>query len=135
MLETLSLAAATAIAKVVLDKFFEGAGEKLEETASNLGSAAVTKAHEKIQQLGQLVWQRCFSGKGQDVEQLPEAAATNEAEQEKMAEYLKKVLGQEDEFADEVKHLAEEIHQVIFEMEDINARNVQQVMGGQALQV
>ena len=135
MLETLSLAAATAIAKIVLDKFFEGAGEKLEETATNLGSATVTKAHEKIQQLGSLVWQRCFKGKGADVEQLPEKAAEDEAEQQKMAEYLNGVLEQSGEFTDEVKQIAGEIHQVLFEMKDINARNVMQVMGGQGLQV
>ncbi|MEO0458252.1 MAG: hypothetical protein AAF152_16950 [Cyanobacteria bacterium P01_A01_bin.114] len=137
MLEPLSLAAATAIAKIVLDKFYEGAGKKLEESATKLGGSVVEKANEKIQQLGQLIWQRCFKGKPADVAQLPEQAAKPDAdaEQSKLSEYLGKVLDQDDVFTQQVKQLAGEIHQVIVNMEDIKARNVQQNFGGQGLQV
>ncbi|MEM9165226.1 MAG: hypothetical protein AAGC54_19450 [Cyanobacteria bacterium P01_F01_bin.4] len=137
MLEPLSLAAATAIAKIVLDKFYDGAGKKLEETATELGSAVVEKAKDKIQQLGQLIWQRCFKGKPADVAQLPEQAAKSnaESEQQKLSEYLGKVLNQDDEFTTQIKQLASEIHQVIVTMEDVNARNVLQNFGDQGLQV
>ncbi|MGD1857304.1 MAG: hypothetical protein ACFB2W_23970 [Leptolyngbyaceae cyanobacterium] len=136
-MEAITLAAATALAKIVLDKFFDGAGQKLEETAVNLGGTVVEKANAKILQLGNLIWQRCFKGKPDGVAELPEQAAQSgaEAEQQKLADYLNKVLEQEDDFTKEVKQIAGELHQVMFEMKDINARNVQQVMGGQGLQV
>ncbi|MEO0827681.1 MAG: hypothetical protein AAFX95_19505 [Cyanobacteria bacterium J06639_16] len=137
MLDALSLAAATAIAKIVLDKFYEGAGKKLEDSATKLGEAAVAKVNEKVQQLGNVIWQRCFKGKPTDVAQLPEQAAKPEAEAErqKLLDYLGSVLDRDNDFTQEVKQLAGEIHQVVFEMKDINAKNVQQVFGGQGLQV
>jgi uncharacterized protein (DUF3084 family) len=136
MLDSLSLAAASTLAKIVLDKFYAGAGQKLEETAKHLGEAAVAKVNEKIKQLGSLIWQRCFKGKPQDVAQLPEQAAQgNESELHKLAEYLSKVLEQNDEFTAQVKQLAGEIHQVVFEMKDINAQNVQQNFDRQNTQV
>ena len=130
MLGALSLTAATAIAKIVLEKFYEGAGEKLGETV-------VEKASDTVQMLGNLIWEKCFKGKPDDVAQLPEQAAKPEAqaEQKKLATYLGQVLGQDNDLSQEAKKLADEIHQVIVTMEDVTGRNVQQNFGGQNLQV
>lgn len=56
MLETLPLLLATPIAKIILDKFYEGVGSKF-------GEKVVAAATAPIQALGQLVWEKCFKGK------------------------------------------------------------------------
>jgi hypothetical protein len=128
MLEPLSIAAATAIAKIVLDKFYEGAGSKL-------GEVVVTRATEAIQKLGNLVWQRCFKGKP-DVEHLVEKVGQgSEAETKTLKAYLDKALAPDAELTREVKPFVQEIHQVIVQMESVTAENIQQVFGGQGLQV
>lgn len=53
MLETITLALATPIAKIILDKLYESAGSKL-------GERSVEAAATSIQKLGQVVWNRCF---------------------------------------------------------------------------
>ena len=130
MLGALSLAAATAIAKIVLEKFYEGAGGKLGETV-------VEKASDTVQKLGNLIWEKCFKGKPDDVAQLPEQAAKPgaQAEQEKLAAYLGQVLGQDSDLTQDAKKLADEIHQVMVTMENVTGRNVQQNFSGQNLQV
>ncbi|WP_346293076.1 hypothetical protein [Sphaerothrix gracilis] len=139
MLEPLSLAAATVIAQIVLDKFYEGAGKKLEATATQLGEAAVTKVNEKVQQLGQLVWQRCFKGKPGVNQRLESAAKGSKADLEVLQGYLETELAKtpepNDPFAAQVKELAGELHQVIVKMEDVNAQNVQQNFDRQNTQV
>ena len=138
MLEPLSLAAATVIAQIVLDKFYEGAGKKLEATATQLGEAAVTKVNEKVQQLGQLVWQRCFKGKPGVNQRLESAAKGSKADLEVLQGYLEteltKAAEPNDPFAAQVKELAGELHQVIVKMEDVTGKNVQQVFGGEGFQ-
>ncbi|EKU97686.1 hypothetical protein Lepto7375DRAFT_6918 [Leptolyngbya sp. PCC 7375] len=134
MLEALSLTAATTLAKIVLDKFFDGAGQKLEETATKLGGTVVEKANEKILQLGNLVWQRCFKGKGID-QRLEAAAEGSETDIKVLKDYIDQEIASDEAFANSVKQMAGEIRQVIFENQDISARNVQQVIGGQGLQV
>lgn len=130
MLGSISLAAATAITKIVLEKFYEGVGTKLGETV-------VEKTGDTVQKLGNLIWEKCFKGKPADVAQLPEQAAKPDAkaEQAKLATYLGQILGQDSELTQEAKKLADEIHQVIVTMEDVTGRNVQQNFGGQNLQV
>lgn len=130
MLDVISLAAATAIAKIVLEKFYEGAGSKLGETV-------VEKASDTVQQLGNLVWEKCFKGKPNDVAQLPQQAAQPEAqaEQQKLAAYLGQVLKQDTDWTSQARQLADEIHQVIVTLENVTGRNVQQNFGGQNLQV
>ncbi|NJL85063.1 MAG: hypothetical protein HC886_02335 [Leptolyngbyaceae cyanobacterium SM1_1_3] len=139
MLEPLSLAAATVIAKIVLDKFYEGAGKELEETASNLGGAAVTQVSEKVQQIGKLVWQRCFRGKPGVDKRLESAAKGSKADLEVLQGYLETELTKTAEpdalFAEQVKKLAGELHQVIVKMEGVNAQNVQQNFDRQNTQV
>lgn len=128
MLEPLSIAAATAIAKIVLDKFYEGAGSKL-------GEVVVTRATEAIQKLSNLVWQRCFKGKP-DAKQLVEKAGQgSEAETKTLKAYLDKALTPEAELTREVKPFVQEIHQVIVQMENVSAENLMQVFDGQGLQV
>ncbi|WP_421658329.1 hypothetical protein [Leptothermofonsia sp. ETS-13] len=67
MLETIPLMLATPIAKIILDKFYEGMGSKL-------GEKVVEAVSEPIQKLGQAVWNRCFKGKP-GTDRLLEAAA------------------------------------------------------------
>ncbi|MEM9007322.1 MAG: hypothetical protein AAGE59_27830 [Cyanobacteria bacterium P01_F01_bin.86] len=134
MLEALSLAAATALAKIVLDKFFEGAGQKLEATATELGETVVAKANAKIMQLGELIWQRCFKGK--DVDKRLEAAAQgSEPDTQVLQEYVHNALEADSSFAEQAKQIAGEIHQVIMNIDEVKAKNMQQNLGGQNLQV
>jgi hypothetical protein len=128
MLGSLSMAAATAIAKIVLDKFYEGAGSKLGETI-------VEKAGETIQKLGNLIWQRCFQGKP-TAEALVEKAATGSvAETETLKTYLEKVLVPGDELTTQVQAMAEEIYQVMVQIEKVAGHNVQQNFSPQNTQV
>ncbi|MEO0532891.1 MAG: hypothetical protein AAF215_03385 [Cyanobacteria bacterium P01_A01_bin.123] len=130
MLDALSLAAATAIAKIVLDKFYEGAGKKLEETATKLGEAAVTKFNEKVQQLGNLIWQRCFRGKPGVDQRLEAAAKGSSNDIAILRDYLDKELEQNDDFTQQTEQLAGEIHQVIVNIDEVKAKNVQQIFSG-----
>ena len=52
--EQIPLLLATPIAKIVLDKFYEGTGSKL-------GEKAVELAVAPIQKLGQVIWERLCS--------------------------------------------------------------------------
>ena len=56
MIEQLTVWLAAPIVKAILDKFYEGVGSKL-------GEKAVELLPEKVQQLGQLVWNKCLRGK------------------------------------------------------------------------
>ncbi len=134
MIETLSLTAATALAKIVLDKFFDGAGQKLEATATNLGGTVVEKANEKIMQLGNLIWQRCFKGKGID-QRLEAATEGSAADIKVLKDYIDKELEANDDFSKEVEQTAGDLHKVVFEMNDMNAQNVQQNFDRQNTQV
>ncbi len=134
MLEALSLTAATALAKIVLDKFFDGAGQKLEETATKLGGTVIEKANEKIMQLGDLIWQRCFKDKGID-QRLDAAAKGSEDDIKVLKDYIDKAIEASDDFAKEVEQVADDLHQVVFNMNDMNADSVQQNFGGNNNQV
>ena len=127
MLEPITLALATPIAKVVLDKLYEGVGSKL-------GEKVVEAAAMPIQKLGQLVWDRCFKGKQGADKLLEDAAKGSEPELKQVQKYLSKEM-EKPEFREMVKPIAQEIHQVIVRFDDVNAKNVQQIFGGQGLQV
>jgi hypothetical protein len=127
MLETIPLLLATPIAKVILDKFYEGLGSKL-------GEKVIEAAAAPIQKLGQAVWNRCFKGKPGTDRLLEAAAKGSEPELKQVRDYLLKEMENPD-FVSMVKPIGQEIHQVIVEMEYVNARNVQQIFGGQGLQV
>lgn len=135
MLDAISLSAATALAKIVLDKFFEGAGQKLEANATQLGGTAVEKAQAKIMELGRLIWQRCFKGKQGVDERLKAAAEGSEPDIKVLQAYVDKELEAGGEFAEQVQQLANELHQVVFEMKDVNAKNMQQNFDRQNTQV
>ncbi|MEO1297609.1 MAG: hypothetical protein AAFW75_17870, partial [Cyanobacteria bacterium J06636_16] len=84
---------------------------------------------------GTLIWQRCFKGKQGVDKRLEAAARGSQPDIEVLQTYLDKELDEGGPFAKEVKQIAGEIHQVVFEMKDVNAENVQQNFGGQNLQV
>lgn len=121
MLETLSLALATPIAKIVLDKFYEGCGSKLGEKAIALATAPIEK-------LGTLVWEKCFKGKPGTTELLEAAAKGSEAELTQVKAYLLRALENE-EFAAVVKPIVQEIHQTIVQIDD-DSLMIQQNSGG-----
>lgn len=127
MIEQLTLVLATPIAKAVLDKFYESLGSKL-------GEKAVELLPEKVKQLGQLVWEKCLRGKPGTEDVLQKAANGSAADQEKLAAYLRQVLERDVTLRQEAQKIAEEIHQVV-QIDDVNAKNVQQIFGGQGLQV
>jgi hypothetical protein len=125
MIEQISLLLAKPIVKIILDKFYDGVGSKL-------GELAVEKFPEKVKQLGQLVWEKCLRGKT-DTDKLLEGATNgSEEEQKKLEAHLSEILKSDLGFNQEVKQLATEIYQAI---QEVDAHNVQQVFGGQGLQV
>jgi hypothetical protein len=128
MLDPLSMAAATTIAKLVLDKFYEGAGSKL-------GEAVVERASEAIQKLGNLIWQRCFKGKPEVETLIEKATEGSEAETQTLKTYLAKVLASGDSLTTEAQALAQEIHQIIVQIESVTGRNIQQNFDRQNTQV
>ena len=127
MLETITVLLATPIAKIILDKLYEGVGSKL-------GEKVVTAATAPIQKLGQMVWERCFKGKPGTDKLLEAAAKGAQPELKQVQEYLLKEM-ENPAFVEMVKSIAQEIHQVVVQFDDVNARNVQQIFGGQGLQV
>ena len=127
MLEVITLALATPIAKIILDKLYEGMGSKLGEKVAEVASAP-------IQKLGQAVWNRCFKGKPGTEKMLAAAAKGSEPELKQMRDYLLKEM-ENPEFVGMVQPIVREIHQVLVQMDDVNAKNVQQIFGGQGLQV
>ena len=127
MLEVITLALATPIAKIILDKLYEGMGSKLGEKVAEVASAP-------IQKLGQAVWNRCFKGKPGTEKVLAAAAKGSEPELKQIQDYLLKEM-ENPEFMGMVQPIAQEIHQVMVQFDDVNAKNVQQIFGGQGLQV
>lgn len=130
MLEQLSLLLATPIAKAILNKFYEGLGSELAKKAVDKLPTAVKT---KVQQLGQLVWEKCLRGKPGTEELLQVAADKSadgsEAAQAQLAEYLSRVLASDAALNQQVQKLADEIHQNI-QFDDVTTRNSQQIFGG-----
>jgi hypothetical protein len=125
----ISLALATPIAKVILDKFYEGVGTKLGEAAVEKLPGAVK---EKIQQLGQLVWGKCLQ-KANDQEQakklLQAAADGSAAAQKNLVLGVNQALDEDPDFKRKVEQLATEIHQQI-NIGEMNGGEVWNVFGG-----
>jgi len=103
MIEQITLLLATPIAKAVLDKFYEGIG-------SELSKKAVEKLPEKVKQLGNLIWEKCLRGKPGTEQLLQGAAAGSAADQQKLTEYLHRVLETDAGLKAEAQKLADEIH-------------------------
>jgi hypothetical protein len=126
----LTLLLATPIAKLVLEKFF-GA------VASKLGEQAITqlpqKVQEKVQQLGQLIWQKGLSQKPNGEALLTEAAAGSTEHQEALKAEIETLLTNDTVLQQSAQQLATEIYQTI--TIDQDAKNVMNVLGGQGLQV
>ena len=131
MLEQIPLLLATPIAKIVLEKFYEGIGSKLGEAVVEKLPVAV---QEKIQQLGQLVWGRCLqraSDAGQ-AEQLLTAAASGSEEALKNLELgVNQVLEADPALKSEAEKIATEINQQI-QIGEMSGGEVWNVFGGKA---
>jgi hypothetical protein len=117
MIEQIQLLLAVPIAKVVLNKFYEGLGEKLAEKAVDL-------LPEKVKKLGQLVWETCLQGKPGADNLLQKAANGSTVDQQRLTEYLHKVLESNHVLKKETKKLADEIHlEIISTSSDMNQYN------------
>ncbi|MCY7406543.1 MAG: globin [Alkalinema sp. CAN_BIN05] len=110
------------LSKIVLDKFYEG-------VSSKLGEKVVEKALAPIEALGKLLWNRCFKGKP-ETKQLLDKAELNDAQAiETLKSYLAKAL-ENPQLKAEVERIVQQIHQTIVQMDDVNAKNAQQIFGG-----
>jgi hypothetical protein len=127
MIDQLTLLLATPIVKAILDKFYERVGSKL-------GEKAVELVPEKVKQLGQLVWERCLRGKPGTDEMLEKAANGLADDRKKLTEYLHQALDSDLDLKQDAETIAKEICQTI-QIDNVNAENVQQIFGGQGLQV
>ncbi|MGL5060116.1 MAG: hypothetical protein ACRC62_09040 [Microcoleus sp.] len=126
MIESISTVAAMTIAKIAFDKFIEGG-------ASELGKKVTEGVTQKVQQLAQAVWPR-LKGKPEAVKVLQAAETGSEEDTQKLKNYLNSLWEKDPEFGKQVQQLAGEIH-VELTRNDIQAENVQQIFGGQGLQV
>ena len=125
----LTLLLATPIAKLVLEKFFEGAASKLGEQTIE---ALPPKVKDAVQRLGQLIWQRGLSQKPNSEALLQAAAEGSTDRQQELKAAIEEVL-QDPDLAQTAKQLATEIYQTINITQE--GKNVMNVMGGQGLQV
>ncbi|MGI0492800.1 hypothetical protein ACN4EG_13535 [Alkalinema pantanalense CENA528] len=128
---TISLFLATPIAKVILDKFYEGVGSKLGEMVVEKLPGAVK---EKIQTLGQMVWGKCLqraSDPTQAQKLLEAAAQGDENANRNLVQGVNQVLEADAEFKKAVEQIAAEIHQQI-NIGEMNGGEVWNVFGGKA---
>ncbi|BAY59935.1 hypothetical protein NIES2135_68120 (plasmid) [Leptolyngbya boryana NIES-2135] len=117
MIEQIPLMLATPIAKAILNKFYEGVGNKL-------GEKAIDLLPEKVKQLGQLIWEKCLRGKPGADRLLQEAAKGSAEDQQKLTEYLNEVLESNYVLKQAVQKLADEIHlEIINSSNDMNQHN------------
>jgi hypothetical protein len=123
MIEQISLLLATPIAKIVLDKFYEGLGSKLGEKVVELSS-------EKVIQLGHLIFEKCLANKPGINETLENAANGSVSDQEKLHQYVSNAIDTDINLKKEAQDIATEIHQFI-QLNDSSIKNVQQVIGGE----
>ncbi len=106
MLEQIPLLLATPIAKIVLEKFYEGFGSKL-------GEKAIELATMPIQEVGKLAWAKCFAGKGQDELLVPGTVELRTGLKEAL------LLALDDPaFVEQVKPIAQQIQQAIVQIDD-----------------
>ncbi|MDA0866736.1 MAG: hypothetical protein O2890_10015 [Cyanobacteria bacterium] len=117
---------AAPIAKIILDKLYEGAGSKF-------GEKLVEAASAQVQKLGQAVWNRCLRGRLGADKVLEAAAKGSDPELKQVRNYLLAEMKKPD-FVDMVQPMAQEIHQVLVSMDDVNARNSMQIFGGEGFQ-
>lgn len=111
----------------LLDASLEKVGELLTEEAIN-------QARQKGQALRQAILRRLNPEKQRQLEQAMAAAETSPDERQKLEAWLERMMQQHPDFAEELRKLAQEIHQII-NIDKVQGRNVQQVFGGQGLQV
>ena len=93
---------ATAIATLAFQKFLEtGAGE--------LAKQFTTAARAKMDELRQMIWDK-LRGNSKAENALTKAEQGSSTDLEQVADYLKVVMNEEPEFAQEIQALAQEIH-------------------------
>lgn len=130
MVDPLSITAGTILAYALpklLDASLEKVGELLTEEAIN-------QAKQKGQALRQAILRRLNPDKQKQLEQAMAAAETSPDQRQKLEDWLDRMMREHPEFAAELRTLAQEIHQII-NIDKVQGRNIQQVLGGQGLQV
>jgi NADPH-dependent curcumin reductase CurA len=129
MIDPLSITAGAILAYALpklLDASLEKVGEMLTEEAMN-------QARQKGQALRQAILRRLNPEKQRQLEQAMAAAETSPDERQKLEGWLERMMQQHPDFAEELRKLAQEIHQII-NVDTGQARNVQQIFaGGQGL--
>ena len=122
----LTLLLATPIAKIILNKFYEGIGDKLTEKAVNL---LPEKVKQLIQQLGKLIWENCLKQEPKKDELLKNASDGSKKAQQELTKYLNEILENNPDLKQEAKKLADKINQNI-EIDNTNTKNVQNISNG-----
>ncbi len=129
MIDPASITAATIVgyaAPKLLDAALGRVGESLTE-------GAIAQVKRTGEQLRQVIIQRAKPD-----QQAAVAAALEQADlperRQKLEQWLEKGMAQNTQFAQELRQLAQGIEQVI-QIEDVQAKNIQQVFGGQGQQV
>ena len=111
-----------AIVSLIIGKALETATEKLTEA----GVAKLGQLRQKVQ--AQL------QGNDKALAALNQAAQGTETEIPKVEAYLQVAMAEDPQFAQEVRQLAASVYQEI-NMDDVKARNVQQIFGGKGTQI
>jgi len=113
-------------------------------TAAAIATLAFTKSIEtvteeltkgvlsKLEQLRDKIWQK-LKGKPKAEEALKKVEQGSKPELEEVAVYLQEAMDDDEEFSQEVKTLAQEIHQQI-NIGKMQAKGIQNVYGGEAYQ-
>jgi hypothetical protein len=126
-MEPITTAVSIVLGKIVLEKFYEG-------VSSKLGEKVVEKALAPIEALGKLLWNRCVLGKPKVEALVAQAEKQDDVAIEKLKEHLA-IAFEDQKLKAEVDSMVQQIDQTIVQFDDIIARNVMNVSGGQGLQV
>jgi hypothetical protein len=125
-MEPITTAVSIVLSKIVLDKFYEG-------VSSKLGEKVVEKALAPIEALGKLLWDRCVLGKPKVEALVAQAEKQDDVAIEKLKEHLA-IAFEDQKLKAEVDSIVQQIDTIV-QIDDVNAKNVQIISGGQGLQV
>ncbi len=114
------------LATMALNKIIEGG-------AGELGKGLAVGTLAKVNKLGQMIWDR-IKGKPEVEANVPKLAQGDPEATAEIQGQIDKILQEgNSEFTQTVRQLAAEIHQEI--QSEVQAKNSQQIFGGQGLQV
>lgn len=106
----------------------------LGKVSESLTESAITKAKQTGEQLRQAILRRVKPEGQAVVTQMLESAESSLEQRQKLETWLGERMAKDAQFAEELRQLAQVIHQVI-QIDEVQAKNLQQVFGGSGLQV